>query len=107
MTCDIKWDKIFQWEYIDSHCCIAVFASDYDGKTNIIIISLSGAEEVPVQARHQSPDGNQAVPEELRNPHSEGVFRAAGVRADPEEGGIQVSSAPLINSRINKQKRKW
>ena len=38
MTCDIKWDKIFQWEYIDSHCCIEAFASDYGGKTNIIII---------------------------------------------------------------------
>ena len=38
MTCDIKWDKIFKWEYIDSHSCIAAFASDYGGKTNIIII---------------------------------------------------------------------
>ena len=38
MTFDIKWDKIFQWEYIDGQCCIAAFASDYGGKTNIIII---------------------------------------------------------------------
>ena len=29
MTHDIKWDKIFQWGYIDNHCCIAAFASDY------------------------------------------------------------------------------
>ena len=37
MTYDTEWDKIFWWEYIDSHCCIAAFASDYGGKTNIII----------------------------------------------------------------------
>ena len=47
MTRDIKWDKIFYWEYIDNHCCIAAFASGYCGKTNIIIINLNLKLSVP------------------------------------------------------------